>query len=131
MVLVRRTDLTPKNPARRTAMLNTRARLAANDIPGADAAARGMWGSNTMGTVLPLGSLTLDFTHGPTATGYTRTLDLDRAVSITNYTVAGVTYTRETFASFPDDVIVMRLTASAAGRTSFLNNLASSLSDLP
>lgn len=115
--------MTPDNPARRTAMLNTRARLAANDIPGADAAAKGMWGSNNLGTYLPLGNLTIDFTHGNTATNYSRVLDLGRSVTTVSYTIGGVTYTRETFASFPDDVIVMRISASASGRISFTAKL--------
>jgi len=115
--------MTPDNPARRTAMLNTRAKLAAGDIPGADTAAKGMWGSNNLGTYLPLGNLTIDFAHGNTATNYSRVLDLGRSVTTVSYTVAGVNYTRETFASFPDDVIVMRISASAAGRISFTTKL--------
>lgn len=116
--------LTPENAARKTAMLDTRVKLAANDIAGAETSAKGMWGSNNLGTYLPLGNLTLAFTHGDTATGYSRVLDLDRAVSTIKYTINGVTYTRETLATFPDDVIVMRISASAAGRISFTATLA-------
>jgi hypothetical protein len=116
--------MTPENPARRTAMLATRAALAENDIPGADAAARGMHGSNNLGTYLPIGTLNLAFAHGNTATGYSRILDLDRSLTTITYTIEGVTYTREMFASFPDDVIVLRLTASQAGRISFTARLA-------
>lgn len=115
--------LTPENPARKTAMQDTRVKLAANDIAGADTSAKGMWGSNALAVYLPLGNLTLAFTHGGTATTYARTLDLDRAVSTVQYTIGGVTYTRETFASFPDDVIVMRVSASALGRISFTAKL--------
>lgn len=49
---------------------------------------------------------------------YRRTLDLETATAIIEYDVGGVTYRRETFASFPDNVIVMRWTASEAGKVS-------------
>jgi alpha-L-fucosidase 2 len=48
--------------------------------------------------------------------GYRRELDLAHAVTRVRYTVDGVTFTRELFASAPDQVIVMRLTASQPGR---------------
>jgi len=115
--------LTPTDPARRVAMEETRKRLTANDIPSADVAARGMWGSDEMGTYLPLGNLTLSFPHGDQGAEYSRVLDLDRALSVVKYSADGVQYTRETFASFPDDVMVMRLTSSAAGKISFTAKL--------
>ena len=64
------------------------------------------------------GNLRLDFagidsTH---VTGYRRSLDLDRAVVTTRFTADGVTYTREVFATHPDGVIVVRLSADRAGR---------------
>ncbi|WP_407562877.1 glycosyl hydrolase family 95 catalytic domain-containing protein [Streptomyces sp. 184] len=66
-----------------------------------------------------VGSLRLAFPSGGTATGYHRELDLSTAVALTRFTRDGVTYTRETFASAVDQVIVVRLTASTAGRISF------------
>ena len=65
---------------------------------------------------LPLGQLQLDFGGEGVATNYERTLDLDRAVVTTRYVRDGVTYSREVFCSAPDQVIVMRLTASVPGR---------------
>jgi alpha-L-fucosidase 2 len=50
---------------------------------------------------------------------YSRELDIERAVTKTSYTVGDVTYTREALASFPDRVVVMRLTASKPGSISF------------
>jgi hypothetical protein len=113
-----------EDPKRKTAMEETRRRLAAGDIPGAEVSAQGMWGSGGLGTFLPLGTLTLAFDHGAAATGYTRVLDLDRAVATVKYTIGGVTYTRETFASFPDDVIVLRLTSNAKGKIGFTAKLS-------
>ena len=43
--------------------------------------------------------------------GYRRSLDLDRATATTRFTIRGVTYTREVFATHPDGVIVMRISA--------------------
>ena len=67
----------------------------------------------------PVGSLQLTFDGHDKFSNYYRELDLDRAVTKTSYTVDDVTYTREAFASFPDRVVVMRLTASKPGKLSF------------
>ena len=58
-----------------------------------------------------VGNLRLTFPSGGAATDYHRELDLTTAVALTRYTRDGVTYTRETFASAADQVIVVRLTA--------------------
>ena len=50
---------------------------------------------------------------------YRRELDLDTAIARTRYRIGGVEYTRETFASVPAHLIVMRLTADRPGRISF------------
>lgn len=50
------------------------------------------------------------------AEGYTRELDLDRAVATTRFTYEGVTYTREVFVTAVDDVIVIRQSASQPGK---------------
>ncbi|WNS46060.1 glycoside hydrolase family 95 protein [Paenibacillus sp. MMS20-IR301] len=61
---------------------------------------------------LPLGELLLSFGgHDQTAEGYRRELDLERGISRVSYITGGVRYTRELFASFPDQVIVIRITA--------------------
>ena len=49
---------------------------------------------------------------------YRRQLDLDQAVVTTRFRVGEVTYTREVFASHPDQVIVVRLTADQPGSIS-------------
>ena len=65
------------------------------------------------------GSLMLDFNGITDFTDYYRELDIDRAVAMTRFKANGVEYTRECFVSFPDQVIVMRLTASAKGALTF------------
>jgi alpha-L-fucosidase 2 len=73
----------------------------------------------------PLGDLYLDSDAGGPVTGYRRSLDLARAVASTEWTQSGVAYRREIFASFPDQVIVVRLTASRTGALSFTARLRS------
>ncbi len=68
----------------------------------------------------PLGTLFLDMQHDGQATDYRRTLNLNEAISMTQYTINGVTYTREYFISHPHQVMVMRLRASQKGKLSFL-----------
>lgn len=67
----------------------------------------------------PVGSLQLFFSGHDSVTNYYRELDIEKAVTKTSYTAGGVTYTREALASFPDRVVVMRLTASKPGSISF------------
>ena len=65
------------------------------------------------------GSLMLTFPGHETFQEYYRELDLNRAVATTRYKVNGVEYTRETFVSFADDVVMMRITAAEKGKLSF------------
>lgn len=68
----------------------------------------------------PLGDLLLTMKHEKALTSdYSRVLDLDNAVSSVEYTVSDVTYSREVFVSYPDQVMVLRLTADKANSISF------------
>jgi alpha-L-fucosidase 2 len=67
----------------------------------------------------PIGDLNLTFTGHTTHTNYHRELDLERALVTVRYDVGGVTHTREVFASQPDQLLVVRLTASQPGAVSF------------
>lgn len=64
----------------------------------------------------PLATLTMTDLNGGEASAYSRRLDIDSALCSDTYTRGGVTYTREYFASCPDSLIAMRLTASQPGR---------------
>lgn len=66
------------------------------------------------------GSLILDFPGHENYQNYYRDLNLEKAVATTRYSVNGVDYTREVFASFADNVIVMRIKASKKGALHFL-----------
>jgi len=58
-----------------------------------------------------LGDLRLDFPLSGVVTGYRRSLDLDTGVAGMTYTVDGIRYTREVFASAPDGVLVVHIRA--------------------
>ena len=66
------------------------------------------------------GSIILNFPGHENYQNFYRELDLGRAVSTTRYTVDGVEYAREAYASFADDVIVMRITASRKRAINFV-----------
>jgi alpha-L-fucosidase 2 len=66
-----------------------------------------------------LGDLAITFPHVPSVDNYRRHLDLTTATAHVTYTASGVTFDREVFASAPDRVIVVRLTASRPGQISF------------
>lgn len=75
----------------------------------------------------PVGYLNLTFPGHERFTDYRRELNISDAVATTRYTVDGVTYKREVFASFAHDVTVVRLTASKKGALTFTANLTSPL----
>ena len=66
-----------------------------------------------------LGDLGLTFDAVDVVERYRRDLDLSTATAHVSYTTGGVTFDREVFASAPDQVIVVRLTASRPGQISF------------
>ncbi|MEJ2545681.1 MAG: glycoside hydrolase family 95 protein, partial [Calditrichaceae bacterium] len=66
-----------------------------------------------------VGNLNLIFPGHEKFINYYRELNLETAVTITRYDVDGVTYKRETFASFPDQVIILKITASQPGKINF------------
>lgn len=66
-----------------------------------------------------VGSLHLDFEGMENFSNYYRDLDIAHAVATTQFTVNGVTYTREAFTSFTDQLLIIKLTASQKGKISF------------
>ncbi len=67
----------------------------------------------------PVGNLHLLFPGHENFTSYYRDLDIEKAIATTSYKTGDVTFTRETIASFPDRVIVMKLSASKPGSLDF------------
>jgi len=74
-----------------------------------------------------IGNLNLAFENSDSYTDYYRELDLEKAITTTTYKVGGVTFKREVFASQPDQVIVIRLTANKPGQLSFSASFDSQL----
>ncbi len=69
----------------------------------------------------PFGDLHLHFAAPDPAdiSHYRRELDLDTATATVTYQQGGTTFRREVFASYPDQVIVIRLSADRPGAVSF------------
>lgn len=67
----------------------------------------------------PLGTLFLDFNQKGEALNYRRELNVSEAISKVSYEIGGVKYTREYFISYPDQMMVIRLTSSKKAALNF------------
>ncbi|MFI5195426.1 MAG: glycosyl hydrolase family 95 catalytic domain-containing protein, partial [Chitinophagales bacterium] len=91
--------------------------------------AHNLFGRNLMGYPVEqqkyqsLANLHLLFADQKPVSGYKRWLDLEDGISGVTYSAGGVNYQRDVFSSEPDQVIVVRLTASKPGSISFSANL--------
>jgi len=66
----------------------------------------------------PFGNLFIEFNHPESVQNYKRELNISEAICRTSYSVDEVNFLRETFASFPDQVIVTNLTSNGKGKIS-------------
>ena len=78
----------------------------------------------------PFGDVIIDFEHeteldDAIRNAYQRSLDLDTAIATTTYRHKGVTYRRETIASYPARAILIRLSSSKPGKLNFKAGLTS------
>ncbi len=97
-----------------------RAALARGDYGRASDLVRNMQGHFTQ-SYLPLGDLVLHQSIGVgTSKNYRRELDLRGGIATTTFTVDGVHYRREVFASAPGEVIMMWLSADAPQKISLV-----------
>lgn len=83
------------------------------------------WTGRSWPCYQPLADLHLRFEHEGSPSAYTRQLDLATAISSVQYRINGVTYSREYLASYPDRVIVARLTADKPNALNFRASLSS------
>src|SRR5690606_20954256 len=67
----------------------------------------------------PVGNLSLTFPGHEEVQDYYRDLDIANAIATVTYKLDGVSYKREVFASFPDQVIIIRITADKPGSITF------------
>jgi len=75
-----------------------------------------------------VGDLLIDFGGSTNAENYRRELDLDTATASVSYVRDGVRFSREVFASAPDNVIVVRLTCDKPGQLSFVTTMRTRMS---
>lgn len=68
-------------------------------------------GDHGFGSYRNFGELILDFNFSGETSGYSRSLDLTRGIHTTSFRVNGIQYTREAFASYPDQVMVFNYTS--------------------
>ena len=114
------------NPDAKTWLPKVREAVFAGRYAEANELAKKMQGPYNQ-SYLPLGDLLVDFEVPGPPESYRRELDLDRAVATTTFRVGGVLHTREAFASFPDQVVVLRVSADRPGQVSFRARLTSRL----
>ncbi|HNX94048.1 MAG TPA: glycoside hydrolase family 95 protein [Holophaga sp.] len=119
------------NPAAKAALPEVRRHL----FQGKYAEAQALAQSDLMGKPMsqmpyqPLANLEISFPDHQRATDYRRELDLEQALARVTYSVDGVRYTREYFASAADNVLVMRLKADRAGALNAVFHLTSPQKD--
>ncbi|MGV7206639.1 glycosyl hydrolase family 95 catalytic domain-containing protein [Oxalobacteraceae bacterium A2-2] len=107
------------NPGAYQALGEVRAALARGDYAAGYALARKMQGRYSE-SFLPLGDLRIrQDLKGAQPADYRRGLDIRDGIATTSYTVNGVRYQREVFASAPDQVIVVRLSADRPRQLNF------------
>jgi alpha-L-fucosidase 2 len=80
---------------------------------------RGNGANVPFGCYQTLGDLWLDFSKTSAYSDYHRELDMTDAIVRVHYTQDGINYSREIFTSYPDQVMVIRLTADKKGSISF------------
>ncbi len=73
----------------------------------------------------PFGNLRISFQNHNNVSDYRRELDLDTAIVTVTYNLGDVAYKRETFSSYPDQVIVWRMSSDKSGQVSFATTLDS------
>ncbi|CAM6013269.1 unnamed protein product [Sphagnum balticum] len=117
------------NPRARELLPQVRELVWAGKFAEATALSRQMVGPDTQ-VYQPLGDLKLDFGEAHRAydtASYERQLDLSTATAILNYTIDDTAYLRQTFASYPHQIIAMRVAASKEASISFSVKLDSQL----
>ncbi len=85
----------------------------------------GPWNQNYM----PLADILLEWPGDGNVSGYRRELDLNRGVVTITYTQNGVNYKRELFASYPDQALVMNISADKENAVEFIAGLGSQINN--
>ena len=114
------------NPAAYQHLDEVRGLIFQGKVAEAEKLAETMMGDpNLLAPYQPFCDLHLRFSGQTTPTAFHRGLDLTTAVADTEYTVNGVSFRRESFVSFPDQVLVVHMTASKPGQLTFILSMDS------
>ena len=100
--------------------------IAQRKFAEADKLVTARWLGCTWACYQPLGDLFIDVGHTGPVQNYRRELDIAKAVCKVSYQREGTTFTREMFASCPDEVIVIKLSADKPGSLNFRLRFTSS-----
>ncbi len=102
------------------ALKEIRAKLAKGENPSNDLYQAVCGDVKGYGSYQNFGNIFMDFDipNDASITNYRRELDIEEAVSRVKYTYNNVNYTREYFTSYPDNVMVIKLTADKPGSIS-------------
>ena len=114
------------NPQAKKYLKQIREALVKEDYKLAESLTSRMQGLFTE-SYLPLGDLYIRQDLKGEASDYRRELDIDHAIARTTFRSGDVVYTREYFASAPDQVIAVRLTSSKAGSLNFNARVSSEI----
>jgi alpha-L-fucosidase 2 len=115
------------NPTAYQYLSQVREALFNEDFDKANELTKKMQGYYTQ-TYLPLCDVMIKQNFsGATPEKYYRDLDISKAIATTRFTVNGVEYKRETFASYPNNVIAIKITASQRGKLDFRVSTSSQL----
>ena len=106
------------NPDAHTLIPLIRDALENEDYRLADSLQRGVQGSFSQ-SYAPVGTLLLEMHHGNRAVNYQRELDISKAIAKTSYEVDGCKYEREYFVSHPEQLMLIRLSASRKDELAF------------
>lgn len=108
------------------AVKEIQALLAEKNYEAAQSAMSKLQGNeNGLGAYQNFGDLYLHFDGANAAKDYVRDLNIENALSSVNYSRNSTQYTREFFASYPDRLIVSRITAKGKNKLSFTASLTS------
>ncbi|WP_276358380.1 glycoside hydrolase family 95 protein [Cohnella caldifontis] len=120
------------NPEAKHRLTEIRERIRRKKFEQADRTARRMMGAYSQ-SYMPLGNLHIHFEHGDLTwrNHYRRELDLRDGIARVEYMISDAAYTREIFASHPDQTLIVRITTSIPGTLNFRARLDSPLRYVP
>lgn len=114
------------NPKAHEHLPKVRAALFNEDYAAADTLVRKLQGRFSE-SYAPLGNFWIDFKHQGEATNYKRQLDLSHSQVNISYTIDQTNFTRQIFASHPDQLIVIRLQSKGPDKLEFTIHMNSLL----